>query len=247
MASNAPLHTLVNHISDCPLIATLRKIRCYLLITTLSIAILTIGYLTPTKWNFGSDQTCDFNIYVKDGGIHTDIIVPVKTPLFDWQNYLSIDRIGSEATQNYNYLSFGWGDKDFFINTRTWRDFKLFTAFKALFFPRNLSIIHVQGYKYLPRSKNNEIKCVRLNKKDYLKLMEFINYSFEQKGGNKIRVANGYYSYDGFYAAKGSYSIFRTCNSWTAEGLKLANINTPLWAGTSSSVMLQLRSDCDCV
>ncbi len=228
--------------------ATLKKNLRYFLIATLSTwAVLTIGYLTPTKWNYDSKQDCAFNIYISNGGIHTDIIVPVKTAVFDWQDHISLKGVGSDAVTDYNYLSFGWGDKNFFIKIRTWTDFKLSTALKTLFFPRNSSVMHVKGYRILPSPNDIKIKCVRIGKRDYLKLMEFINNSFQtNESGNKIRVANGYYSYDSFYAAKGSYSILRTCNSWTAEGLRLANINTPIWAGLSSAVMLQLRSDCTC-
>jgi hypothetical protein len=84
-----------------------------------------------------------------------------------------------------------------------------------------------------------------VNKNDYLQLMEFIQDSFQiDANGKEIRIGNGHNPHAGFYAAKGSYSLLRNCNSWTAEGLRKADVNTPFWDGLSSGIMLHLRSGC---
>ncbi len=221
----------------------------YLILVVLSICLVLItGYFIPTKWNSNSQKNCNVNIYIYSSDIHSDIVVPVKTEVFDWKNYLSLKTVGTESFTNYNYLIFGWGDRDFFTKTRSWADFKLSIALKALFFLNNPSVMHVQGYSFLPKNKYFSIKCIRISNKDYLKLVKFINDSFQTDDrGNKIRVANGYYDYDGFYAAKGSYSLWRDCNAWTAEALRLADVNTPLWAALSSAIMLHVKSDCECL
>lgn len=220
-----------------------RKTRHWFLFTSLSIlTLLFFGYLTPRKWGDRSIEGCDFQICVHDTGTHTNVIVPVSNPIFDWSNYLSLHEIGIDNTPSYNYLSFGWGDRDFYMQTPTWADLDISITFRALFLPTP-SVISVQGYKVIPQ--NIEIKCIKVNQTSYLQLMVFIENTFQlDVKGRKIRVGDGHHFNAGFYAAKGSYSILRNCNSWVAEGLRKADINTPLWDGLSSAVMLHLRGSC---
>ena len=220
-----------------------QKIRRYFLISALSIfTILTIGYFTPRKWCHSSPNNCPIAICVANTGIHTNILVPVKNDIFDWNNYLKIDEIGNSSS-NYKYLSFGWGDRAFYLTTPTLADLNLITTFKALFLPTP-SAMHVEGYLAIP---NVEIKCVRLNQTNYLDLIQFIKDSLQINAkGKAIQIGQGYSADSAFYEAKGNYSILRNCNSWTAEGLNKANINTPRWAGLSSAIMLHLQNSCSC-
>ncbi|MEG4289706.1 DUF2459 domain-containing protein [Microcoleus sp. C2C3] len=52
-------------------------------------------------------------------GIHTEIIVPVKNEYFDGNQYLLLTEIGRDATSDYKYLSFGWGDRAFIEEGRS--------------------------------------------------------------------------------------------------------------------------------
>jgi uncharacterized protein (TIGR02117 family) len=213
-----------------------------------SAALLTIGYFTPTQWQRSTRANCIQNtekIYVVGDDVHTNIIVPVQNEVFDWQTQLSLQNIGADTTANYRYLAFGWGERNFYMNTPTPADFRLSNALKALFLI-NKSVLYVQGLPTYP-APNANVRCLRINQADYLKLMEHIDRTFEQNPqGEKIRLQNGYTPNGGFYASKGRYSILRTCNTWTAEGLRQANVNTPVWAGLSSAVMLHLENSCQC-
>lgn len=224
----------------------LKKICRYLISFTLSIlTVLIIGYFTPAKWCNSSQANCHFTICVSNTGIHTNIVVPVKNEIFDWQIYLKRDDFYNNDTEfPYKYLSFGWGDRAFYMTTPTLAQLNLITTFNALFLPTP-SVMDVQWYQTFPNNIKN--KCVRVSNTDYLILMKFINDSFQLDAeGKKIRISPGYSSHSSFYEAKGSYSILRTCNSWTAEGLQKANVNTPLWAGLSSAIMLHLNNSCEC-
>lgn len=219
----------------------LKKMNCCFLLAGLSIALLSIGSLTPRKWG-GLKEDCNFEVCVSDTGIHADIVVPIKNKIFDWYHDLSLNEIGSDRVANYNYLSFGWGDRDFYMQTPTWQDLNIITTFRALFLPTP-SVMYVQGYRVIP--SNMRIKCVKVSRTNYLQLIEFIKDSFQvDTKGSKIRIGNGHRPNAGFYAAKGSYSILRNCNSWAAEGLREADINTPLWDGFSAAIMWHFRSGC---
>ncbi|MCM0591147.1 MAG: TIGR02117 family protein [Gloeotrichia echinulata IR180] len=208
-----------------------------------SLALLAIGLLIPRKWGTYSHAHCDVDICVANRGIHSDIIVPTRNYVFDWTIYISLDRIGGiDNYHDYKYLSFGWGERDFYMTTPTLAYLNLSTTFRALFLPTP-SIIYVQGYQLIPDYL--EVKCIKVNQTDYLNLMEFIQATFEQDAqGRKIRLGNGHTANAGFYAAVGSYSILRNCNTWTAEGLRKADVNTPLWDGLPAGIMLHLRSSC---
>ncbi|MGL5804576.1 MAG: TIGR02117 family protein [Xenococcaceae cyanobacterium] len=223
----------------------LKRFFQYLLLAIFSLLFtLFLGYYLPSKWKLISQQDCNYQIYIHDTGIHTNIIVPVKNNAFDWNEHLSIEDIGSDSNKFYNYLSFGWGDRDFMINVPTLADLDLVLTFKALFLPTP-SVVYVQGYQQIP--PRFIIKSVSVDRNNYLKLMKFIDKTFQTNiNGNKIRIANGHSHNAGFYDAKGKYTIFWNCNDWTATGLEKAGVNTPLWSGLSSGIMRHLKSSCDC-
>jgi uncharacterized protein (TIGR02117 family) len=207
-------------------------------------AFLIIGFLTPTKWGHYSQTDCTVSVQIYNGGIHTEIIVPVKNEYFDWNQYLPLTEIGRDATSDYKYLSFGWGDRAFMLETPTSGSINPVTGFKALIFP-NPSTVQVQGYRVFPQ--NQETKCVKISGANYLRLVIFIKNTFQlDAGGNKMKISYGYDKNDSFYEAKDSYSILRTCNDWTAEALRKAEVNTPVWSTLSSSIMFHLNSGCKC-
>ncbi|NJL65378.1 MAG: TIGR02117 family protein [Methylacidiphilales bacterium] len=208
-----------------------------------SLTLLTIVALIPRQIINYPKSKCHIKICVANTGIHTNIILPIKNNILDWHNYLSIQSIGIDNSSDYEYLSFGWGDRDFYLSTPNLVDFRLTTTFKALFLPTP-SVMYIKGYQSLPT--DNGVKCIKLNEQDYLRLAGFIQAAFEtDKNGEVIRIANGHTENAGFYKAIGSYSILRNCNSWTGEALRQANINTPIWDGLSVAIMFHLRNSCE--
>lgn len=220
-----------------------RFARCSLGVVLSSLTLLVIGALTPIKWSNSDKHSCNLEICISNTGIHTNIIVPTKNDVFDWHNNLSLDKLGTDSANDYKYLSFGWGERDFYLSTPSLADLKFSTTFKALFLT-NSSVIYVKGYQFIP--SNLEVKCIKVNKTDYLQLMQFIQATFQVDAkGRKIRIRHGHTNNASFYEAVGSYSILKNCNSWTGEGLRKADINTPVWDGLSSAIMWHLRSSCD--
>ncbi|MEM7725734.1 MAG: DUF2459 domain-containing protein [Cyanobacteria bacterium P01_A01_bin.45] len=207
------------------------------------IVLFLIAALIPRKWGKYSSQGCNYQVCVANTGAHSNILVRTKNDAQNWHNYLSVDKIGIDAAKDYKYLSFGWGDKDFYMTVTSLSDFNFYTTFKAVFIPTS-SVIYVKGYQSLP--KNIEVKCILTNKTNYLQLIKFIKTNFQlDKNGNKIRIGNGHTTNAGFYKAKDTYSILRNCNTWTADGLRKADINTPLWDGLSSAILFHLKSGCE--
>ncbi|HEY1040047.1 MAG TPA: DUF2459 domain-containing protein, partial [Bacteroidia bacterium] len=88
-------------------------------------------------------------IYVQGNGVHTDIIVPVQSEIINWNDTFAVNTF-ERADTGYRYISFGWGDKGFYLDTPTWDDLKFSTAFKAAFFMSSTAM-HVTYRKKEPK------------------------------------------------------------------------------------------------
>jgi uncharacterized protein (TIGR02117 family) len=206
------------------------------------LVVAIVGAFTPTKWFYAQQSDCSFPIYVSNvNNFHTEIAVPVTNEAFDWRQHLDLNRLGRDA-ERYKYLSFGWGNKQFFMNA----SYDPITIFKVLFVP-SPTAMHVWGHteSELRSDSDFELHRVNLSKSQYLKLVQFINNSFDRSTDNKTNyLRQGFYPNSGFYDAKGAYSALRTCNVWTAEALRVADVNTPVWAALAPAVSKQI--DCNC-
>ncbi|MFL6734580.1 MAG: DUF2459 domain-containing protein, partial [Sphingomicrobium sp.] len=72
---------------------------------------------------------------------------------------------------------------------------------------------------------------IRLRPEEYRRLWTAIRSDFEADEHRRaIHVRDsGYGPTDTFYRATGKASAIRTCNSWTADRLRLAGVKTSLW------------------
>ena len=204
------------------------------IVILLYFSLVVLFTLIPVNSDFKESKE-GAGIFISTNGVHTNIILPAKTEFFNWNKYLTIN-------EGYEYFAFGWGDKEFYLNTPTWDDLKLSTAFKAAFLPTK-TIMQVYGYPYKPKESETIIK-LKLNDEQIQKLNVYVLESFNQtEGGEIIEInPNNKYSFkENFYLAKGTYSLFKTCNNWTNKGLKQAGIKNALWAPFDKSVMYHLK------
>jgi uncharacterized protein (TIGR02117 family) len=208
--------------------------------------LLAIAALTPRQWATSPPPVgCDLPIYISGDGMHTNIWIPVRSPVFDWNQHLG--RVGKQPLNTHRYLQFGWGDRRFYMETPSWSEVRPTQALRALFAPANASALLVKGHSALPASPPETLRCINLSPEDYLALMTFLQASFERDSqGNLQRLGSGQDGDSSFYAATGHYSILRTCNSWTADGLRAAHVNTPVWGGLAPAVMHHLSDSCTC-
>ncbi len=141
-------------------------------------------------------------------------------------------------------MGFGVGDQACSLESYNVPLFLIATTFLALFIPTPVAM-RVLAYRNIP--EQYEIKCVIISKSNCLRLMEFIDDSFQLNAqGNEINLTIDPSYGGGFYVAKGSYSIVRNCNDWTAKALRLAGVNTPIWSTLSSSIMYHINRGCNC-
>jgi uncharacterized protein (TIGR02117 family) len=211
---------------------------------TISLLILTITtYLIfaiifsiiPVNRDYVSDNEID--IYIKSNGVHLDIVLPIRNEIKDWTTDIWID---SSITHIANYISFGWGDREFYLNTPEWSDLKMRTAMAALFL-NNPSLLHIDYYKNIHTS--DKCKIISVNKEQYKAIVNYIESSFlKDVRGNKIIIQGIQYNkFDCFYEARNSYSLFLTCNTWTNNCLKESGIKASLWTPFDKGTLYHYR------
>jgi uncharacterized protein (TIGR02117 family) len=201
-----------------------------------------IGLLIPRKWHDDSQASCQYRVCVAKFGYHSNILIPLRNTILYWRDYLTLTDADASVNSDYRYLGFGWGERVWYIDPPTQLDRQILYGARALLLP-NSSALKVQRYRSLPQYE--VIKCVGVSRAKYLKLIEFIKQSFQRdKQGNVIRVAEAPQWNATFYEAKGTYSVLNNSNHWTARGLRIAGINTPLWAGHSAAIARILESNC---
>lgn len=166
-------------------------------------------------------------IYLLTNGVHTDIVLPVKNEYFNWSKQVKFtDTKAKDSTAQF--MAIGWGDRGFYLETPTWSDLKVSTALNAAT-GLSSSALHITFYKSL--KEGIDCKKITIDSIEYKKLIVFINDSFQLNNGNvtKIDTKAVYGNNDAFYEAKGSYSLFYTCNTWANQALKAANQKAALW------------------
>jgi len=170
-------------------------------------------------------------IYIYHNSMHSDIILNLKDSNYNWQKLLP----NLLKNKNRGYISFGWGDKETYLNTPSWSDLKISTALKALFI-NTPSLLHINYYYNIDTHSKN-IKKIKVTKNQYRYIEKEILNSFGKKA---ISVHNGYGDSDRFYYSPYRYNLINTCNTWTGNILREANITMSYWTPFSWCVVNSL-------
>lgn len=169
--------------------------------------------------NNTNDNSKKHTIYLNSNGVHLEIIIAkddLDASLLEDQKY----------TQKDTYFSFGWGDKNFYVETPVWADLTFVNGFQALFL-KSPSLLHVSRYS----SIHKDWVALKIDQEQLKKINLYIKNTFRLNSRNKkiILPGLGHYKNDDFYEAIGHYTCFNTCNSWVNTGLKKSGIKACLW------------------
>ncbi|MFQ5506099.1 MAG: TIGR02117 family protein, partial [Planctomycetota bacterium] len=141
-----------------------------------------------------------------------------------------------------SHVSFGWGDRGFYLRTPTWSDLELSTALRAILLP-SASVMHVEHF-WGPPEPGPSCRRLVLSEAQYGRLVAYIEESFRKDAaGRPMRIpGRGYDQYDDFYEARGSYHLFYTCNNWANQGLKASGVRTALWSPFETAIFHHLEA-----
>jgi uncharacterized protein (TIGR02117 family) len=220
----------------------LPKAAAWLLVFVLALPVALAGaYLLlamllgaiPLNWNF-ADARDGIAVYVRTNGVHAELVVPTQR-LIDWSaDFPATDMRALERPAPW--VSFGWGDRGFLLNTPTWADLRASTALLALS-GLGRGAMHVE---YLEEPPSQGARRVVLSRAQFERLVNFIRASFELVDERPVRIATGYGDTDAFYEALPVYTPWHTCNEWARRALSEAGVRVPVWAPFDTALFLHL-------
>lgn len=185
----------------------------------------------------GPGETIEIGIF--SSPVHTDLLLPVHTEIVDWAAWLpasAFDRpVGGQP-----FVSFGWGDRGFYLETPTWSDLTVKNALVAVA-GIGASVMHVE-YRAAPADYVDfeafQMRRARIDREHYRALVAFVQASFQRDAAGRpvpipfpAALAGAYWNGpSGFYEAVGHYSLVQTCNVWTTAAMRTAGLPTPWWS-----------------
>ena len=172
-------------------------------------------------------------IYLIAADWHTEVALPVHV-MHEPLRAVTPDFPGAQ------YLSFGWGERNYYMA----RAPTVGDAMSALF-PGPAVLLVTPLYRP-PRESRADAQVfeLRLSTAGLDRLLNYLWAAFEKSAdGTTRRLAAGPGPGSIFYAATGTYSSSYTCNTWIAEGLRVAGVAvTPSGVVFAGQLTDQLRS-----
>jgi len=137
-----------------------------------------------------------------------------------------------------DYLEVGWGERNYYMG----RDQGFWGTLRVAL-GSNPSVLHVAGIRGpLPGSfPASEIVELSLPAAGYERLIRYIQDAYDRSVAPVVApLGPGLYGDSRFYPGRESFSLLRTCNVWTAQGLRDAGLPVSD-AITREGLMSQVR------
>jgi len=195
-----------------------------------------VGSLVPVNRQWVEPDS-GITIYLADNGIHTDIVMPQRAAGLDWWSVFPPSDMGILYEVAPKWIAFGSGEERVYLNTPTWWDITPATIWAALTGSQRVN--HVEWVA----SPSYAVREIRLRPEEYRRLWAAIRADFQlDSNGRPVRVDHpGYGCCDAFYWSGGRFSALNTCNTWTADKLRLAGIETSLWSPFVQGLLWRYR------
>ncbi len=172
-------------------------------------------------------------IYLLTSLLHADFAIAVDDGLRQRFAFLQQAGIPVDHPQ-LRYLVFGWGARDFYLNTPTLSQLRPGPALRGIF--GDSTVMHVMAATDVARSPSSV--AVNLPAGGLERLLVFIEASFAKNAGVAVPVAERNYGMsDAFFEGEGGFNIFTPCNIWVAKGLREAGVSTGVWTPTTWSLL----------
>ncbi len=216
----------------------MRRLRRFLLILCLAVLALPFLYgaaalalgLLPAPHRQPSPGQPTVPVYLMSNGWHVWVALPARAGDTDWTAWLADSRL-ADRLSNGDFVAFGWGDRDFYLNTRRPEDFRPDLAIAALL-GRGPAAMHVMRVpESALTSPGLKTRRLEVDALQYHALAAYIQTGFAPGGNGRPQPLTepGFGLDDAFFEATGRYSPFRTCNEWIGAGLRAAGLKAGWW------------------
>lgn len=178
-------------------------------------------------------------IHLLAGPIHTDILLPLddatqtRFAAFGGPD-LPLDHPGAD------WLVAGWGARDFYTSTATWRDLSLRATLRAVAGDASVLRLSLAG----PIDPGFPTWRVQMDTATYDRLVDAIlATAARDAGGGPIPVDHpGFSTTDAFFEATGRFHLLRTCNTWVGAMLRQSGLAFGTWTPLPLSVRIAHRT-----
>jgi len=212
----------------------LRIVATVLGLALLYAAGVVVGGLIPVG-SPAAPEGDGYEIFLQSNGIHVEFVLPanaVNGPLAAAAARLP----GGLAP----YVAFGWGERDFFLNTPSWADFDLGVGAGALLWQTDV-LMRVRPQDAAPSGP--DARRLVLSRAQFERLAAFIAEGiYFPPDGVPVTVPSDLYDPGGvFLEGRGTYTLFYTCNEWVNDGLKQAGVRTAAWSPFPFGILWQVE------
>ena len=179
-------------------------------------------------------------IFVRTNGVHTWILMPKTNAHMDWRPFIPGADVRDPRWDAANYVAFGYGEREVYLNTPTWGDLSVAHRASA---PRSAA-----ASRWSMSSMSMSRRRTRTRAASYCGLTNIAASppssapasACDARGRTMPVLGRGYGDNDIFYEANGGYSAILTCNEWTGRALRTAGVRTGLWTPLEQSIMWRL-------
>jgi len=206
-------------------------------------ALITARPADPMLWPPRDGHTVE--VYVVSNGYHAGLALPrdVLAEFASGRGYPALIAVAQRFAA-FDWIEFGWGEREFYQSVPTVGDMNLRLALRALFYPGNKTVVHVVGISGAPTDAfKAEMLKVPLSRNGFDQMLAKLDATFvPPQSGVLPDLGRGLYGPSLFYPATGTFSAFRVCNHWIGDLLGAAGLPTaPVLATLPVGLTLNLR------
>lgn len=174
-------------------------------------------------------------VQLVSGPIHYDFLIPLDAQVR--ARFQFLEEAGLPiADPRSRWLVIGWGARSFYTTTGGYQDVTLKAVIKGA--AGDHSVLRVDVLGALPNLP--DLPKVRFDADEYDAFLEALTQSFERdEAQGVLRLPlPGFTQRDAFFAAKGRFHLFQTCNTWVARMIHASGRRFGIWTPLPYSIRL---------
>lgn len=168
--------------------------------------------------------------------IHYDFLLPMSPELRARYGFAEAAGVPVNAAEA-EWLLVGWGSEAFYTSAGSYADMQPGPVWTAVTGDKAVMHLDVAG----DVSRVEGIDYFTLSDAQYQALLASLDANFQRdQTGAPLPLTAHFNDHDGFFAAKGAFSILHPCNAWLGETLRAAGVPFGVWTPTPQAVKLAL-------